>query len=37
MWQFIFGCIVGCIVGIFLLALISAVPDPEEREDNDKN
>lgn len=38
MWQFLIGMIVGCIIGVFLIAMISAAPDIEEDEkDNDEN
>lgn len=37
-WGFLIGMIVGAIIGIFIMALISAAPDPENRSggfDND--
>ena len=38
MWVFLIGVIVGAVVAIFLLVLISAMPDPEDGgEDDDKN
>lgn len=34
MWQFFVGVIVGGVIGIFLLALISSAPDPEDNDDD---
>ena len=36
MWKFLVGVIVGTVVGMFVLALISGAPDPEEK-DGDSN
>ena len=35
MWDFLIGVIVGAFVGVFLLVLISAAPDPEDGGDED--
>lgn len=34
MWEFLIGVIVGAVIGVFLMALISAAPDPEEQDRN---
>lgn len=38
MWDFLIGLVVGCIIGVFLVALISAAPDPDDGgEDDDED